>query len=220
MSQEINLLGTQIRRQRRAMNSAVVLGPVLLVAVVAGLGAGMFLKHQARVLREQHAANEDVVKREQDRQRKLAQEVAQLKKDPALEAEAVQIERRLQAIRLDVGALKDGVIGDTRGISDFMHALARQAMDGVWLTGFSVSAAGQNISITGRALRAELVPAYLKRLGQDPYFSGRTFAGLDIMPARGDARAESQGSSALAFNLMSRRDAVAVESAAPARSLQ
>jgi len=207
VTQEINLLGPQFRPRRRTLNSAAYLGPLLIVFAIAGFGFAMFQKHQANTLRKQLAAAEDGLQREQDAQRKLAQEVAQIKKDPALEAEVLQIERRLMAVRLDMSALKEGAIGETRGFSDFMRALAQQSIDGVWLTGFSVGAAGDEISISGRALRAELVPAYLKRLGQDPFFSGRSFAALDIAQSRQDARAEQSGAASLAFSLMSRREA-------------
>lgn len=206
MTQEINLLGARLRAQRRSLDSAAVLGPVLIVAAAAGLGAGVVLEQRTQSLREQHAANEERLQREQDQQRKLASEISQHTKNPALEAEAARIERRLAAVRQDLGALKDGAGGDVRGISEFMRALAHQGIDGVWVTGFSVGGAGDDISITGRALRADLVPSYLKRLGQDPYFAGRSFAALDIMPARHDARPESAASAPLAFSLMSRRE--------------
>lgn len=214
MTQQINLLGPQLRRQRRSANRAAVLAPIFLVAVATGLGGAAFFKHRTKALREQHAVNDAAIRSEQQQQQRLSQEVAKLAKDPALEAEAAQIERRLLAVRLDLGALKDGVIGDTRGFSAFMRALAHQGVEGVWLTGFSVGAAGQDISITGRALRAELVPAYLKRLGQDAYFSGRSFAALDMAQGRAEAQGQAAGS-ALAFSLMSRRERTPVPERPP-----
>jgi hypothetical protein len=208
MSQEINLLGTQLRHSRRSATSAVVLGPVLLILAAIGIGAGLFFKQEARNLGARHASGDAAVQRAQDEQRKLAQEVANVKKDPALEAELAGLEKRLLAVQLDLAALSTGAIGQTQGFSDFMRALAHQGVDGVWLTGFNVGAAGKDISISGRALRAELVPAYLKRLGQDPYFSGRTFAALDLaQPKAGDPSAEGvRANTVLAFNLTSRRD--------------
>lgn len=207
MSQEINLLGPQFRRTRRSALSAVVLGPVLLVLVALGLGAGLVVRQQATQLAARHADNEALIERAQDEQRKLAQAVSQIKKDPALEAELEGLEKRRLAVELDLAALDNGALGETRGFSDFMRALAYQGIEGVWLTGFSVGAAGRDISISGRALRAELVPAYLKRLGQDPYFSGRSFAALDVAQPRADVRAEGvRTSTVLAFNLTSRRE--------------
>lgn len=206
MTQEINLLGTQFRRSRRSAISAVVLGPVLLVLAVLGIGVGLVFKHEADNLGLRYANNEAGIQRAQEEQRKLAQEVAQLKKDPALEAELTASEKRVLAIQMDLAALGDGAIGPTQGFSDFMRALAHQGVDGVWLTGFNVGAAGRDISISGRALRAELVPAYLQRLGQDPYFSGRTFAALDVAQPKPDSRAEGvRANTVLAFSLTSRR---------------
>lgn len=206
MTQEINLLGPHLRRRRTSASSAIVLGPVLLLAVVIGLGLGVYFKHQVRDLRARHALAEEDIRKSQEEQRKLAQDVAQIKKDPALEAEAVQLEKRLLAVQLDLAALNDGAIGDTRGFSDFMRALAHQGVDGVWVTGFNVGAAGKDIAISGRALRAELVPAYLKRLGQDPYFSGRTFASLDVAQPPSQPRVDAVSDIGLVFRLLSRRE--------------
>lgn len=207
MSQEINLLGPQFRRTRRSAISAVVLGPVLLLLVALGVGAGLVVRQQEKELAVRHADNDVLIQRAQDEQRKLAHAVSQIKKDPALEAELTGLEKRLLAVQLDLAALDNGAIGETRGFSDFMRALAHQGVEGVWLTSFNVGAAGKDISISGRALRAELVPAYLKRLGQDPYFAGRSFASLDVAQPRTDARADgARTNTVLAFNLMSRRE--------------
>lgn len=204
MSQEINLLGPQLRRRRGGASSAAVLGPALLAATAIGVGVALFLRHQGGELREQHARNEGAIAQAQEEQRKLSQEVAQLKKDPALDAELSALEKRLVGLQLDLAALSNGAIGDTRGFADFMRALAQQSMDGVWLTGFSVGAAGRDVSISGRALRAELVPVYLRRLGQDPYFAGRTFAALDLTQPRVEPGAGAAAGGAVAFSLMSR----------------
>jgi hypothetical protein len=57
-------------------------------------------------------------------------------------------------------------------------------MDGLWLTGFAIHGAGNRISIDGRALGPELVPAYIKRLDQEPVMQGKTFAAMEIgLPA-------------------------------------
>lgn len=208
MSQEINLLGPQFRRSRRSLISAAVLGPVLLLLVALGVGLGFIVRQQERELTLRHAANDASIQRAQDEQRKLAQAVSQIKKDPGLEAELAALEKRRLAVELDLASLDNGAIGETRGFSDFMRALAHQGIEGVWLTGFNVGAAGKDISISGRALRSDLVPAYLQRLGQDPYFAGRNFAALDLAQPRTDARAEGpRQNTVLAFNLMSRRDA-------------
>lgn len=210
MTQEINLLGPQFRRSRRSVISAAVLGPALLLLVALGLAAGFVVRQQARELTVRHADNDGLIQRAQDEQRKLAQAVSQIRSDPGLEAELAGLEKRLLAVQVDLAALDNGAIGDTRGFSDFMRALAHQGIEGVWLTGFNVGAAGKEISISGRALRAELVPVYLKRLGQDPYFAGRSFAALDVAQPRNEARAEgARTNTALAFNLMSRREQAA-----------
>ncbi|HEX6828746.1 MAG TPA: PilN domain-containing protein, partial [Burkholderiales bacterium] len=83
-------------------------------------------------------------------------------------------------------ALKEGT--PALGPAEHMRAFARQSMGGVWLTGFSLAPAGNGLALRGRALSADLVPAYLGRLNREPVLQGGQFAALEIsVPAVGPA---------------------------------
>lgn len=81
-----------------------------------------------------------------------------------------------------LAALKTGQLGSVDGYSAYLHALARQAGQGVWLTGFAVEqgVAGAEISLAGRSLEPQSVPAYLSRLNGEAVFQGRRFAELAL----------------------------------------
>ena len=53
-------------------------------------------------------------------------------------------------------------------------------MPGLWLTGVSVSGAGQDIGIKGRATDPASLPGYLNRLTQEPLMRGKSFTSLQI----------------------------------------
>lgn len=205
MTQQINLLSAQFRKQRRAATSAAILGSVFALLVAFGLVAYGYSLLQVRALRTELAGIEQALKVEQDKQIKAAQAISARTKDPALEVEVQRMERQLDVRRASLEMLKSGVIGNTTGFSPQMLGLARQTIDGLWLTGFTIAGAGAEISLEGRALRADLVPAYIKRLGQEPAFAGRDFSALTIGRPKADARTDAAETGAyLAFSLAAR----------------
>ena len=59
----------------------------------------------------------------------------------------------------------------------------------MWLTAFDIAAGGSDLTIEGRALSADLVPAYLQRLNNEPPMQGRKFASVVIaQPGVRDAK--------------------------------
>ena len=71
--------------------------------------------------------------------------------------------------------LEGGAIGRRDGFSRHLAALARRELDGLWLTRITVTAPDSRVALTGRALRPDLVPAYLKALAGERAFSGMRF---------------------------------------------
>ena len=79
-----------------------------------------------------------------------------------------------------IAVLKSGSLGDTKGVSQYFRAFARQTLDGLWLTGFSILGAGKDIIIEGRTLRAELVPGYIGNLRREDVLRGHGFGSLSV----------------------------------------
>jgi hypothetical protein len=70
-----------------------------------------------------------------------------------------------------------------------MRAFARQNLSGVWLTGFTIGADGGEMTISGRALNPDLVPAYIARLNKEPLLQGRKFAQFAVKQTAGEPAA-------------------------------
>jgi len=202
MTQQINLLAVQFRKQRRSATSAGILGPALGLVLLLVLAAYAYQRHGVTDMRAELVQLENALKDEQQKQAEATQALAARVKDPALAEEVERLDRQLGAHRASLGALQSGVIGNTAGFSRHMLGFARQAIDGLWLTGFSIAAGGAEMSIEGRALRADLVPAYFKRLAQEPPFAGREFSGLSIGRPQGSAhQGNAEAGAYLAFRL-------------------
>ena len=73
-----------------------------------------------------------------------------------------------------------GMLGRTEGYSASLRALARRSMEGVWLTRIEFAEASGELSLSGRATRAELVPAYLERLRGEQALRGQGFSRLEV----------------------------------------
>ena len=94
------------------------------------------------------------------------------------ETEVAQKERMLDAFQTRR-------FGETRGFSRHFAALARERIDGLWLTRVAIRDDG--LALAGAAEAGELVPRYLARIGRDSAFTGTEFPYLQL--TRGDESA-------------------------------
>jgi hypothetical protein len=94
--------------------------------------------------------------------------------DDHLQAMAVELGRRQQALSY----LRGG--GPSRGFVDRMTALARQQLDGLWLTGATFVSGSDGFELTGDALSGDLVPIYLARLTNEPAIAGTRLQTIEI----------------------------------------
>lgn len=179
MSQQINLFNPIFLQQKKIFSTrtmAQALG-VLVLGVVA-----MGLYGNARVASLQKDADAGAAQLQQRQARLTAvnAEFPPRQKDPALAAAVVEAERQLGALREVSGVLQGGGLGNTRGYAEYFRALARQHVDGLWLTGLTISGAGSEIGVRGRALDPESVPGFLTRLTREPVMQGKAFGSLQI----------------------------------------
>ncbi len=88
--------------------------------------------------------------------------------------------RSLREKQLVLSLVQGSTLGDTQGFSRHLRSLARRDTDGLWLTHISLSALGDQTRLEGQALRAELVPAYLQSLAEEPPFATQRFHQFQI----------------------------------------
>lgn len=210
MSQQINLFNPDFRKKRELFGALML---VQAVAVLLVLMVGLYGYQFRQVQGLNKTIKDGVAQLDQERARytKVVVEYAPRPKDPALEKKAEQLERQLKGDEAVLGVLQGGSLGNTQGYSAYMRAFARQIVSGLWLTGFSIQGAGNNMAIGGRALRAELVPAYIQRLNQEAATQGRTFSALEMQQPKADPASKDSPTGAkvvpvanyLEFNLYS-----------------
>jgi Fimbrial assembly protein (PilN) len=183
MSQQINLYSPIFRKQQKVFSAITMLQGVLLIVVVVGVFY-YTLSLQSSLLGIRAA----------DSGRQLQAELERLKaygvrgESPAERAKALAdrkkaLEAGLAAQTLALKSFESGALGRTEGYAPLLRALARVSVDGVWLTRIQVAEGTGEVSLTGRATRANLVPVYLERLRSEEALRGQTFSRLEVTRA-------------------------------------
>lgn len=183
--QYVNLINPAFRPQRELLTIASLAGTLGAICIVLAAGH-YFAKSRADDLQAPMAGEEAQLRAGQERLAVAGRAVASAKPDAKLVAEIETTRESLRVLDAAMIAVASGALGDTTGFSEQFRAFARQSADGLWLTGFTVAGAGKDIIVNGRALNAESVPAYIRRLRSEPAFQGRSFDVLMISEGKPD----------------------------------
>jgi Tfp pilus assembly protein PilN len=172
MRQQVNLLAPMYRKQRALFSARVSIGICLLVGVTLTLIYFITIWRGTVVANEYNrlTSTRDTATR---RVNELAAQLQGKSADPALEGEVVSLtqERDRKAQALAALALREA--NSTDGFSPQFIGLARQRLNGLWLTKIELS--GEQLALQGVALSEDLIPRYLRRLGAEGVFAGTSF---------------------------------------------
>lgn len=192
MSQQINLFNPVFRRQKKIFSSKTM-ASALGVLVLGITALAVYGERQVATLEREAARGAERLAQKQASLASVTTEFAPRKKSAELAAELAQAEAQLAALERISGVLERGELGDTGGYSEYLRALARQSVDGLWLTGLSINGAGSEIGIRGRALDPAQVPGYIGRLTTETSLRGKSFASLRIDEAAPISQAGADG---------------------------
>jgi len=179
MSQQLNLFNPVFLRQKKYFSARTMVQALVIVLVVL-VGLYAFARVQVARIEQQLA---DAEQQFNEAQRQLAQYGADARRAPSrlLDDEIARAEAQVKAQEELLESLASGALGNTDGFSRYLTALARQTVSGVWLTGFVASGTEGPLSIRGRLLRPELLPAYLRMLNREEVLRGRGFSELRLV---------------------------------------
>ncbi|MES2771305.1 MAG: hypothetical protein V4623_04900 [Pseudomonadota bacterium] len=187
MKRQLNLYESRLRPQfkwatARQLSSTSLLLLVVLVALATWLNTQL-AQHQSAL-----STSQSETQTIQTELNALNQKISQRNASPEL-AKKLAEQRLLLAERQGVLAtLSELSLEKQRGFADYLFAFARQAGSDVWLTGLSLQSGGAVIELRGRLFEPAQLPAYVKRLSQDPLFQGRQFATLEMSGAQIDSK--------------------------------
>jgi hypothetical protein len=182
VSQQINLFNPDFLPTKKVFAAArMAQALVMLAAGVCALA--LYGNQRTTVMQKQADAGARQLELKQARLASVSSDFAPRQKSPDLATQLAQAEAHLVALQRVAGVLERGELGNTQGFAEYFKALARQNVDGLWLTGLSIAAAGGDIGVAGRAIDATLLPGYLGRLTREPALRGKTFGSLQINQA-------------------------------------
>ena len=199
MRQQVNLLAPMFRKQRALFSARVT----LLICAIVALALGLI--YAATAWRGAALASEQV-RLENQREtitRRLNELAGQFQgrgRNQSLDTERTALtqerDRKAQALE----ALSRRELGNTVGFSPQFLGLARQRLNGLWLTRIEVSASGAHMTLGGVTLAEELIPRYLRKLGGEEVFAGTEFGHAQLQRA-------NEGGNQIRFELRTRAGA-------------
>lgn len=188
MTQQINLYDAALLRKRELLSAVNLAAAAAALLVFIGAWA-VLARAQLATLEAEQQTLAPQLKTLQDQMTALAKQVGAMKPDPRIEAELASA-RALLAVRGEVlGVLEKSIGGGATSFAEYLRALARQSVGGLWLTGFAVGEGGGGMEIRGRMTDPARLPEYIRRLNSEQAFQGRSFAALQVSPGQAAAPA-------------------------------
>ncbi len=160
MRQQVNLYQPIFRKQEKKFSATVVLlqAPALILGVIAIFFA--WTQWQVRQL------NGELVRVDQQQaaaQKRLNDATQQFggsaQVSQTVDEEIAKLQQRLAERQRMRELLGKGLFSNTNGFFEYLAAIGRQTPPGMglWLTGFDIVGAGEQVTLQGRALNAEAV---------------------------------------------------------------
>jgi hypothetical protein len=179
VSQQINLYNPAFLKLKKSF-SAGPMAQALLVLLVGALATSAYASWQVRELEKRALVSTRQLEKLKETEAAAIAQLHPREKSKDLAADIAAAEAELRALQHVSDVLKRGEFGNTQGYSEYFKAVARQNVQGMWLTGLSITNPGPEIVVQGRAMQAALVPNFIARLTNEPIMKGKVFDSLNI----------------------------------------
>ncbi len=177
--QQINLYQSDLQKKKARLSSQRLL---IAMASVSGLMLVLSLLYvlQLRQLEAKLATTQAAQAAKMAQLKTLQAQLQARHKNKQLQAEVDALIHEINRRQKIMKVLGEQRFGNIEGFSEHVSGLARQRIDGLWLTEVRISQGGASLGMKGQALKAELLPRYLQRLSTETVFTGKAFKTLSI----------------------------------------
>lgn len=179
MSQQINLYQPIFRREEKKFSSIAMLQSAGLVAIGI-LVLYAFMWWQTAALHGEFKRVEQDHATASKRLAEVTEKFGRRKGPNSLDSEITRLESEIVAKQRMQEILQSGIFSNISGFSDYFVSFARQSIPGVWLTGFDITGAAEQMSLAGRTTNPELVPRYMQRLSSEKPLAGIEFRAFQM----------------------------------------
>ena len=204
MSQQINLYSPIFRKQTKVFSATTMLQGMGLIAVVIAVFY-YYMSVQSSLLEIRAGESSRHLKSELERLKVYSARESPAERLKALAERKKELEATLATQAQMLEGLKTGAVGRSEGYSAVLRALARVSVDGVWLTSVQFAEGTGELSLAGRATRADLVAVYLARLRAEQALRTQGFTRLEVTrpPPAPPAPGSPRGPAFVEFSLSS-----------------
>lgn len=105
----------------------------------------------------------------------LNQEITARNDTGKIAAQLAELDKELHNKQQVFQLLSGKHFGNVDGFATQFSGLARQRIEGLWLTELYIHEGGGKLNIRGTTMQPELLPRYLQRLSKEPIFNGVEF---------------------------------------------
>jgi hypothetical protein len=196
MSQQINLFNPALLPKSElfsARNVAIGAGVSLLLVIVGALVGNMLLKGK----QQQNDAAQAELASVQERVTALAQQASGQKPSAAIQSELDRAQSLIAARQNALSVLGALNVNNSSagGFGEYLRGLARQSINGLWLTQITIGSKSGDLQIKGRTTDRALVAEYVERLNGERTFAGHGFTGLEMSQSQLPATTTSPAAS-------------------------
>ena len=174
---DINFYDPSLRYRHDWTSTGTALALLAATAVVV-MAITLAVRHESKGLQAAAADGATATRSRKEILAVLEARYNQLKTDATLERRLLLLQSTLAHRRADLNLLDGAALHETGGYSTTLLALARQSVDGLWLTGIAMDHG--NMTLRGRTVRPDLIAVYVGRLNAEPALHGQAFRELDI----------------------------------------
>lgn len=175
--QQVNLYQDELKKQKLNYSAAMTLQLSAIILIVFSVVAGyssIQLQQRKQALQE----HQQLQKQAMADLQKIQQELSLRKKDFVLSKRLADKTRELGNKQKVLGILSQDEFGNTKGFVEHITGLARQRVEGLWLTRLRIAEGGTDIALHGTTSKSSLLPRYLQKLSAEKIFSGTEFKSL------------------------------------------
>lgn len=186
MSQQINLLNPALIKQKDFLNPNNIVMTLGVLSVLM-LGYYGYAQKQLSLLVTQRSQVAEELSATQAQLKQTALLHTPRAPDKTLLEQITQLEQKEIMQQQILRTVDQSSATPEKGYAALMRAFARQSLDGLWLTSFSVDSQTEKLNISGRTLQAALVPEYIAHLGNESALKGKLFSALNMRLPKADA---------------------------------
>ncbi len=179
MMQQINLYQPMFRKHEKVFSVMTML-QISLFFIVVFAGIYGYTHHQLVPFKQEVAKLDKELAQLSVLVSKLEQQQLKKVKSKLLEKEIARLSNELAKRERIHALLTKYTFGNSTGFSAHLEALARQHVQGAWLTRISIAGGGASLGLEGKTLLPELVPAYIQRLADEKVLIGASFNNMEL----------------------------------------